>query len=193
MTALPFDELSDMARRTIGDIFEKHGITKDLSEANEDVSEELEDEIEDLLIMAYVFGNNDTNKELSSDVETNSEKLVSALDLKIDGKTYANRVSDSKTVDDIYRIADTEIHRMYNAGKYDTAEDYEHDVYKIWHTQEDPLVRLTHDYIDRVKVEQKALFYTLGGDSAPYPGAFTLPSNNINCRCWIEYTKAISE
>lgn len=90
----------------------------------------------------------------------------------------------------IKRVVDTEYHRMYETGAYDTATAMKEDgknIYKRWVTMMDERVRDTHSYIEGELVPLDEEFYTFDGDSAQFPGGFALPQNNINCRCWIEY------
>jgi hypothetical protein len=51
---------------------------------------------------------------------------------------------------------------------------------------QDDRVRDTHDYLEGMVVPFSSRFYTYDGDSADYPGGFTLPENNIGCRCVVE-------
>lgn len=50
----------------------------------------------------------------------------------------------------------------------------------------DDRVRDTHSYLEGMEVPYNARFYTYDGDSAEAPGMFSLPENNINCRCVVE-------
>lgn len=94
-------------------------------------------------------------------------------------------------IEAIKRVAETEYHRMYNTGAYDVASEMEkqgYTMYKVWMTMGDEKVRFAHMYIDGMAVPLDEEFFTYDGDSALYPGDFTDPSNNVNCRCWLEYT-----
>ena len=79
---------------------------------------------------------------------------------------------------------------MYNTGAYDVASEMEKQGYtmsKVWVTMGDEKVRSTHEYIDGMAVPLDEAFFTYDGDSAMFPGGFADPSNNVNCRCWLEY------
>ena len=52
----------------------------------------------------------------------------------------------------------------------------------------DERVRDTHSPLEGITVGLNDLFYTWDGDAAMAPGGFTLPQNNVNCRCWITLT-----
>ena len=62
------------------------------------------------------------------------------------------------------------------------------DVYKTWQTMQDDRVRETHDYLEGMTIPLKEKFKTLDMDEADAPGGFTLPENNVNCRCWLSYS-----
>ena len=85
----------------------------------------------------------------------------------------------------IQTIFDNEYHRIYNAGAYDYGK--EHYKTKKWVTAGDDLVRETHDYLEGIEIPVDAEFITYDGDSALYPGGFSNASNNVNCRCILEY------
>lgn len=54
---------------------------------------------------------------------------------------------------------------------------------------EDDKVRDTHDYLEGMSVGIDEEFYTYDGDHALYPGGFENAQNNVNCRCFLTYTK----
>lgn len=150
--------------------------------------EEVEDSLLDLLIMAYAFGNSDANESLGTDISVSISKMEDALYREFDGKNFAQRVADyifTGSIPDIMRVAETETHRDYSAGVYDTAKDSNKKVNKTWVTMQDDRVRETHFYLQGVTVGLDEKFYTLDGDSARYPGDFSRAENNANCRCAI--------
>ena len=53
----------------------------------------------------------------------------------------------------------------------------------------DERVRDTHYPLEGVTIDMDDDFYTFDGDFASEPGAFMLPENNINCRCYLQYTR----
>lgn len=108
--------------------------------------------------------------------------------------TKAETAKETKGVPDveaIKRVVETEYHRMYNTGAYDTVSAFQqqtgHSVYKRWNTALDDRVRDTHIYLEGDRVPLDNAFFTFDGDSAMYPGGFTLPQNNIRCRCLVTY------
>lgn len=174
------------------------------------------DEILEMLIMAYMFGNEAANTMLyGSDVvdqtEPEQEGPNRVIDIDTDdmnravfkiiaGKNWEQRISeyydsDSGTIDDIIRVVDTDMNRVYNDSILNVGERAEESepeqgmptvgVTKTWETMMDERVRSTHEPLQSVSVPVNGRFHTWDGDSARYPGDFTDPNNNINCRCRI--------
>lgn len=175
------------------------------------------DEILDMLLMQYIYGNEDANEMLgifvnwsertTMDTETitlgtepyriDSERMERVVYAVVADKTWKERVrewygSENGTADDIVRIIETESHRVYNDSILDVGEQAEADtggVSKTWFTVGDDRVRDTHEYLEGATVPVNERFYTFDGDSAMYPGGFTMPQNNCNCRCSIWITR----
>lgn len=172
------------------------------------------DEILDILLMQYIYGNEDANEMLGIIVDwserdetditlgaepypVNDGRMDSAIDTVIADKTWKDRVrewyeSGNGSADDIIRIIETESHRVYNDSILDVGEQAEADtggVWKTWFTMMDDRVRETHEYLESETVPYNEKFYTFDGDSAMAPGGFALPENNINCRCAIWLTR----
>lgn len=180
------------------------------------------DEILEMLIMAYMYGNEAANTMLyGSDVvdqiEPEQEGPNRVIDIDTDdmnravfkviaGKNWEQRVSeyydsDSGTVDDVIRVVDTDMHRIYNDSILNVgerAEDEEPEdggpikptVMKTWVTMLDDRVRMGHEVLEGVTIPVDKRFWTIGGDSARYPGDFTSPELNIGCRCRLKLTQA---
>ena len=105
-----------------------------------------------------------------------------------DGKDCFDLLNEAYKENDLTRIKTifkNEYHRMFNAGEFDYGK--EHYKTKTWLTMLDDKVRDTHDYLEGITIPIDAEFITFDGDSAPYPGAFSNASNNVNCRCILEY------
>ncbi|MBQ4011850.1 MAG: hypothetical protein II602_04835 [Erysipelotrichales bacterium] len=184
------------------------------------------DEILEMLIMAYMFGNESANTMLfGPDIvdtidpdEPNRPVRIDVDDMNksvfkdIAGKDWEQRVSeyydsDSGTVDDVIRVVDTDMNRVYNDSVLDVGEkanagrvewsnddlpvpDTKNRVMKTWLTMADDRVRDTHDYLEGMTVPVDGRFWTFDSDYARYPGDFQLPQNNINCRCRISLSMA---
>lgn len=151
------------------------------------------DEILDLLLMEYIYGNADGNEMLASAgaFEVDRDRMEQIVNAVIAGKTWRQRMeeyyaSDTGTADDVIRIIETETHRVYNDSVLDVGERADREqggVMKTWLTVGDDRVRDTHEYLEGETVPVDRPFYTFDGDYAMYPGGFQLPQNNINCRC----------
>ena len=177
------------------------------------------DEILEMLIMAYMFGNESANTMLfGQDIvdtidpdEPNRPVRIDVDDMEksvfkdIAGKDWEQRVSeyydsDSGTVDDVIRVVDTDMNRVYNDSVLDVGEkanagrvewsnddlpvpDTKDRVMKTWQTMLDDRVRMGHEVLEGVTIPVDKRFWTIGGDSARYPGDFTSPELNIGCRC----------
>ena len=184
------------------------------------------DEILEMLIMAYMFGNESANTMLfGPDIvdtidpdEPNRPVRIDVDDMNksvfndIAGKDWEQRVSEymddeNGTVDDIIRVVDTDMNRIYNDSVLDVGEkanagmvewsdedlpvpDTKDRVMKTWQTMLDNRVRDTHEYLEGMTVPVGRRFYTYDGDSARYPGDFSNPANSINCRCRISLSMA---
>ena len=109
-----------------------------------------------------------------------------AVNHKIDGKTFRDRVTAESTPDDILRIIDTEAHRDYNTGIFDAAETSgKPGIMKRWNTMMDNRVRDPHAYMEGMTVGLNDRFYTYSGENTMFPGGFGVPELDCNCRCYI--------
>ena len=152
------------------------------------------DEVEYLLILAYVFGKDATNEALGVDIDVNETQMKDALFKKIEDKEFVDRIAEHMEHFDVplvMRVAETEMTRDFNAGGMNTAvaaqKQTGRETEKTWHTMMDDRVRDTHDYLEGTTVGLKERFYTYDGDSAMHPGDFSKSSNNVGCRCILSY------
>lgn len=159
------------------------------------------DEILEMLIIAYMFGNESGNYMLSGETAPTQDDEELPIPIRVDSmngsifrkiadKTWEERVSEylddeAGTVDEIIRVVDTDLNRVYNDSILDVGERADGTVMKTWETMMDDRVRDTHDYLQSTTIPVDRRFYTFDGDSARYPGDFTLPQNNCGCRCRI--------
>lgn len=199
---MPFDELSVVSERIKADF----QLTPEQRKA---VKEDRMDEILELLILSYLYGNEAANDMLyrteietrmQSETETirivpiDTDSMNGSVYRDIAGENWEQRVSDyydseDGTADDVIRVLDTDSHRIYNDAIEDVGERSSGRIYKTWETMLDDRVRDTHEWLQSVRVPLNERFYTYDGDSARYPGDFTLPQNNINCRCRISLSR----
>jgi hypothetical protein len=195
----PFDELSNLRSELESDF--AAGMEQRRRNRDRRI-----DEILDMLIVAYMFGNEAGNEMLYGPTELPNGDIKRTVDIDIDemddaifrviaGKDWQERVTEylddlQGTVDDIIRVVDTDMNRIYNDAVLDVGERSEGTVMKTWQTMLDDRVRDTHEYLQSETVPIDRRFYTFDGDSARYPGDFADPQNNINCRCRISLSMA---
>lgn len=180
------------------------------------------DEILDMLIMAYMYGNEAGNTMLyGSDVvdqivpeqegpnrviDIDTDDMNRAVFKVVAGKNWEQRITEylddeNGTVDDVIRVVDTDMNRIYNDSILNVgerAEDEEPEdgeavkptVMKTWQTVLDDRVRDQHSYLEGMTIPVGRRFYTYTGDSARYPGDFSDPNNNCNCRCRVSLSNA---
>ena len=141
------------------------------------------DWLEFILCYVYSYGWQDAETLIGKvDVVMNGD--IETVNLEIAGQTFRDRIMDEDTAEEIIRVIDTEAHRDYNAGVYNAAKaSGQEGLKKRWYTMRDDRVRDTHKYLEGMVVGIDDAFYTDDGDSAMYPGGFSLPENNVNCRC----------
>ena len=182
----PFDELNNLREFLLE-------IQPFLLSATEEERQEAEDALfEELWVLyatAYLQGVNEANTQLQGDAEAVPERFTEAALKPIADKTFVERVEEYAPAGDIeaiYRVADTDAHRLYVQGELDTAIANGAKT-KTWHTMEDFRVRDTHDFLEGVTVGIEDYFATYDGDEALMPGDFTLAENNCNCRCWLTF------
>ena len=185
MTILPIDEIN-----ALEDKLRVH-FNSDGKIASREDAEDIIDELLDLFLLSYANGATATNTELGTAVMPSVDAVDAAVYMPVAGETWRDRVMDyyesGGSLYDITRIAETDATRIYNQGALDTvAANGVYGVNKRWVTMADDRVRDTHDYLEGMEVPFDEPFFTYDGDSAMAPGMFTLPQNNVNCRCVIE-------
>ena len=188
MTILPVDEINAFEDRLkVHFTDEGKGKIKSRQDA-----EDIIDELLDLFLLSYANGATATNTELGTAVMPSVDAVDAAVYAPVAGETWRDRVmgyfDSGGTLYDIRRIAETDATRIYNQGAVDAvvANNATASTVKRWRTMGDEKVRDTHDYLEGMEVPFTSRFYTYDGDSADYPGGFSLPENNVNCRCVVE-------
>lgn len=199
---MPFDELSVMSERIKADF----QLTPEQRKA---VKEDRMDEILELLILSYLYGNEAANDMLyrteietrmQSETETirivpiDTDSMNGSVFRDIAGENWEQRVSDyydseDGTADDVIRVLDTDSHRIYNDAIEDVGERSSGRIYKTWRTMEDLRVRDPHAYLEGMTIPIDRRFYSYNGQSARYPGDFGTPEMDCNCRCRIELSR----
>ena len=160
---------------------------------SEEKRKETEDILEDILIMAYIFGVQDTSDALGVPIEPNTDLMMSAVYKKVADKDFRQRVSEyvtSGTAEDIQRVAETDATRIYNTAVMDAGKQSGlSGIKKTWNTMEDPRVREEHSYLEGMTVGIDEEFYTWDGFHTLAPGGFGVPELDINCRCFITLSR----
>ena len=182
---MPFDELN-ILETTIGAI--KEADPEELKR-NRDY---YIDEITDFFVLSYVYGSNEAGRQLYAEIMPDIEDIQKALEKRIDGKDYKDRLNeyfDSGTSADINRVLETDMHRIFNTGLWDTAIK-NGATHKTWQTMNDERVRDTHQYLQGVTIPIEAEFYSFRGGKTMYPGQWGIAEEDCNCRCWVTFSRA---
>lgn len=168
------------------------------SEAKPTEEEDIIDELLDLYLLAYFEGSRQAAEELGFNVDPSVTDARGTIEKPIAGKTYRDRVREylngemgdttGTPAEAIARVADTDAVRIFNEAGLATAMKAG-ATKKTWNTVGDNKVRDTHKPLQGVTAPIYGDFYTWDGDQAIAPGQFTNPSNNINCRCWLTFSK----
>lgn len=188
-TAMEFDEIHSLVEESIRKAGER--MPADRQDLNRTPEDDIVDDLLSLLILAYTRGNRDANEMLSADIAVNTDRMMDAIYHRIDDKTFEDRARTHIRNEDpgmLIDLVESEYHRVYSAGGFETATDYDGTVTKTWVTMLDNRVRPTHDYLEGMTAPLGGRFFTFDGDSARYPGDFDFAENNVNCRCVLMYS-----
>ena len=145
------------------------------------------DEVTELFEMDYMLGVQDASWQIGKSIDPDYEQIRDAVDKRIDGKDYRQRIEGyfkDGTPYDIARVIATDAHRIYNTGLFDGAKKAGAST-KTWRTMSDDRVRDLHSYLEGVTIGIDDAFYTYNGESAQFPGQFGSAENDCNCRCWV--------
>ena len=182
---MPFDEMNILENRI-------QAAREEDPEAFKKRKKDYIDEVTDLFVLAYVYGTEDAADQLNAEIMPDINEMQAVIEERFDGKNYIDRLNEyfeSGTDFDIRRVIETDVHRIYNAAAY-TGARKNGATMKTWHTMLDPKVRDQHDYLEGVKIPIEAEFFVYNGDHTLYPGQFGIPEEDINCRCWVTFSKA---
>lgn len=153
-------------------------------------SEEALDDFLTFLASSYDEGFAAVAYALGEDISENSERLAKALNQTYDGESIFDKFVNyfgGGDYESLFRLMESETHRVYNIGSFDCAESSGKSLMKRWVTVGDDKVRETHRYLEGVEIPLEDEFQTYDGDSALAPGGFTAVQNNVNCRCILQY------
>ena len=184
MPLMPFDEINALTA-------EAESLKSTDRAKKKDEVDKYIDEVTDLFVVAYVFGNTDLNSQLGSQVVPDPKEMQAVIEEKFDGKTYKDRIREymeDGTVGDIKRVLETDVHRIYNAALY-TGARQAGATRKTWNCMMLPTSRDTHIYLDGTTIPIDAEFYSFRGGKTMYPGQWGIPEEDCNCLCWLTYSK----
>lgn len=143
----------------------------------------------DWLALAYADGKTDVEDQLRGETDIPVGRIQEVIYAKVGGKTAFERLEDDlDSIEDLFLLFENERQRVYNTAGHDTAENLGAK-YKTWHTMLDNRVRDSHEYLEGMVKPMNEPFYTYNGNSAMYPRSFGEASEDINCRCYVTYTK----
>ena len=155
------------------------------------------DDIFDLLVDAYLLGNDHASEMMKFMTVVDINLMEAAIYRKIDGVDFSERAAKHVQEGDVaglQTLVESEYHRVHEEGVSDGVEQFvkerpEITVLKTWRTVGDDRVRDTHEDLEGTTVPMGERFYTFDGDSALRPGGFRKAENNVNCRCWLDYAR----
>lgn len=181
---MPFDEINALTA-------EAEAIKSTDRAKKKEVVDKYIDEVTDLFVMAYVFGNDDLNSQLGTEIMPDITEMKSVIEEKFDGKDYQDRIREymeDGTVGDIQRVLETDVHRAYNAALF-TAARKAGATKKTWNCMMLPTSRDSHVYLDGVTIPLEAEFYSINGGRTMYPGQWGIAEEDCNCLCWLTFSK----
>lgn len=185
-----FDEINPMLTASqLKALQETDGL--DMQVKLEKRAEMIQEDVMSYLILAYEAGVQETAKDLGVSADVDPDLLETALFLTIEGKTVFDRIWEDVVggnAEQLQVLVETETHRMFETGSYDTAERVGEDAVGTWTTMRDEKVRDTHVYLEGQQIHPGERFYTYDDDSARFPGDFDKAENNVNCRCAVVWT-----
>lgn len=154
------------------------------------------DDIFELLVDAYLLGNDHASEMMNTMTVVDTDLMEAAIYRKIDGVDFEDRAEQHVRQGDVtalQTLVESEYHRVHEEGVADGVRQFTREtgipVLKTWRTVGDERVRDTHDFLDGTTIPMGDLFWTYDGDSALQPGGFANAENNVNCRCWLDYTR----
>lgn len=190
MALAQFDELNLLEDR-ITEFSESVGTTTE-AESRDLSASAVEDDLEELLIMAYTMGVDYANDVLGTDIKADIQEMQDTIYRKVDGKDFKNRIQEH-IQDGQYglcaTVARTDAQMAYNEAVLNTAKASGQDgLRKKWFTMGDSKVRDAHWHLEGVTLPLDGEFY-IDDDHALAPCGFSKPENSCNCRCFLQLIK----
>ena len=190
MALAQFDELNLLEDR-ITEFSESVGTSTE-AESKSLSASAVEDDLEDLLVMAYTMGVDYANDVLGTDIKADLQEMQDTIFRKVDGKDFRNRIQDHISEGQYglcATVARTDAQMAYNEAVLNTAKaSGQEGIKKKWFTMGDNKVREQHWALQGVTLPLDGEFY-IGHDHALAPGGFAQPENSCNCRCYLQLIK----
>ena len=188
---MPFDEINRF-ETNLTEYFETNPETGKRNIKSEEAYEDILDEMFDLFMMSCAMGTVKANTDLGTDVSLSVDDVMPLIDRKIEDKTWRDRMrthfEEGCTEADIMRIVETEAHRDSNGAAYITATKAG-ATRKVWNCSLLPTSRDSHVWLHMVSAPIGGKFYNYKGESTYYPGQWGIAEEDINCLCWLTYSK----
>lgn len=181
---MPFDEISALTA-------EADRLKSPDRATKKDEVDKYIDEVTDLFVTSYVFGTNELNDELGTNIEPDLTEMRAVIEEKFDDKDYRDRIREymeSGTAYDIKRVVETDAHRIFNAALF-TGAKKAGATKKTWNCMMLPTSRDSHIYLDGVTIPIDAEFYSINGGSTLYPGQWGIAEEDCNCVCTLTFSK----
>lgn len=190
MALAQFDELNLLEDR-ITEFSESVGTATE-AESKSLSASAVEDDLEDLLVMAYTMGVDYANDVLGTDIKADIQEMQNTIFRKVDGKDFKDRIQ-SHIAEGQYglcaTVARTDAQMAYNEAVLNTAKaSGQNGIKKKWFTMGDSHVRDAHWQLEGVTIPVEDEFY-IGHDHAMRPCGFGVPELDCNCRCYLQLIK----
>lgn len=187
MVLAQFDELN-LLEDKITEFSESVGLATE-EESRTLSASEVEDDLEELLVMAYTMGVDYANDVLGTDIKPDMQEMQDTIYRKVDGKDFKDRISEHIQNGQngmCSTVARTDAQMAYNEAVLNTAKaSGKTGLKKKWFTMGDSHVRDAHWQIEGVTIPIEDEFY-IGHDHAMRPCGFGVPELDCNCRCFLE-------
>lgn len=182
---MPFDEINALKQRL-----------QDAKQADTAAFERSKgkyiDEVTDLLLMAYFYGQTDVMDQLGATLPMSERRVRAVLEQPVAGKTYKERLSEyieQGNLGDIDRVIETETHRVYNQAAFEAAREAGATM-KTWNCMMLPTSRDSHVYLNDVTIPMDAAFYSINGGTTMFPGQWGIAEEDVNCLCTLTFSKS---
>lgn len=183
---LPIDELNALIERLKAN-------TDAYGKVRKEYEDELFEDIIDLYLLGVLGGIDTANEDTGADVRLSADDVSEIVYRPVAKKTWVQRIREymnSGTEEEIAKVIDTDLHRIYNEAQFNAAVKSGIECRKRWSAILDERTRDAHVLLNGAVVGLNEYFYATDGSKALYPGGFGVAEQDCNCRCEIVYVKA---